>query len=60
MEQEIKKYIIEFDYNYLDRINEILSNDQIILRSFNKKVKYYIQLKDDTANTLLSLIFSPG
>ena len=48
------RYLITFDYSFLNQIDNILSKNQIIQQTFEKNISYLIELEKENENKVLS------
>lgn len=58
METETIRYIIHFDYNFLDDIDLILKNVKIKHRSYSSNVSYVIDCTKSEGINLLKLLYT--
>ena len=48
------RYLITFDYSFLNQIDNIISKNQIIQQTFEKNISYLIELEKENENKVLS------
>ena len=48
------RYLITFDYSFLNQIDNILNKNQIIQQTFEKNISYLIELEKENENKVLS------
>lgn len=48
------RYLITFDYSFLNQIDNILSKNKIIQQTFEKNISYLIELEKENENKVLS------
>ena len=48
------RYLITFDYSFLNQIDNILNKNKIIQQTFEKNISYLIELEKENENKVLS------
>ena len=56
MNETYKKYLIEFNVNLIDQVNNVLKDVQIVRRTFSSSVSYLILISEEKVDTIINLL----